>query len=728
MADISILARLLNGATRNVDLTNNTPVVLSIKIGGGTNTELTKAILDKLVALQNGSDVDATYHTHDGRYYTETELSSTADGASGASKIGVDQTPAFSNFSGANVQAALESIDSALGTVADEKLKVSANDTTAGYLNGKLVAGTGISLTENNDASNETLTVASTITQYTDEMAQDAVGGILTDSASIDFTYDDVGNQISAAVIPGGVDHGALAGLGDDAHTIYVKADGTRAFSGNQSMGGNKITGLGAPTAASDAATKGYVDSALEGLKPKEAVRAATTANITLSGAQTIDGVSIVAGNRVLVKDQTLTENNGIYVAAAGAWSRATDFDSLSPIDEINKAYVAVQEGTTNAGKLYVQYGTVTTLDTDPINFTFFNSISGLIGGDGVTVSGSNISVDHDGEGLTFVATQLALELDGSSLSKGVSGVKVAAGGITGTELNASVAGAGLSGGGGSALAVNLEASNPSLQISSDELGVKFDPAGALSKGASGTKANVDNSTIEIATNALQVKAAGITGSHLNTSVAGDGLSGGGGSALAVNVDNSSIEIATDALQVKAAGITGSHLNTSVAGDGLTGGGGSALAVGANADGSIIVNANDVQVGFAPAVKATSEIAGEAFSATTLYAVRYGQDAETAGRIYKADKDASSVDNFYVIGLVKTSGALIAADTVPAITKVGLLTATTHGFTVGKPVFLDASGALTSTAPSLTNNAVVRVGMVKDANTIDVQIQVIGVN
>lgn len=204
-----------------------------------------------------------------------------------------------------------------------------------------------------------------------------------------------------------------------------IKKNGSVAFTADQSMGGFKLTSLAAPTAGSDAANKSYVDNALEGLKPKMAVRLATTGNITLSAPQTIDGVSAIAGDRVLVKDQTLPENNGIYVVAAGAWTRSTDFDSLSPIDEINKAYVPVQEGTANAGKLYVQSGTVTTLGTDPITFIFFNSVSGLIGGDGITVSGSNISVDHDGEGLTFVATQLALELDGATLSKSASGLKL---------------------------------------------------------------------------------------------------------------------------------------------------------------------------------------------------------------------------------------------------------------------------------------------------------------
>lgn len=210
-------------------------------------------------------------------------------------------------------------------------------------------------------------------------------------------------------------------------------------MSGNIAMGGNSVTGLASPSASSDAATKGYVDSVAEGLKPKQAVKLATTANITLSGEQTIDGV-LTSASRVLVKNQSAPEDNGIYVSAAGAWARSSDFDSLSPIDEINGAMVPVQEGTANAGKIFVQTGAVATLGTDPVNFVFFNSSSALVGGDGITISGSNVSVDHDGEGLTFVANQLALELDGSTLSKTSSGLKVAALGITNSEISGSAA------------------------------------------------------------------------------------------------------------------------------------------------------------------------------------------------------------------------------------------------------------------------------------------------
>ena len=121
----------------------------------------------------------------------------------------------------------------------DEKVKVSATDTTAGYLQGKLVAGTGISLTQQNAGGNETFSVSTTVTQYTDELAQDAVGGILTDTASIDFTYNDAGNQITAAVLPAGVDHNSLNNFVANKHidhsTVSISA-------GTGLSGGGDIT------------------------------------------------------------------------------------------------------------------------------------------------------------------------------------------------------------------------------------------------------------------------------------------------------------------------------------------------------------------------------------------------------------------------------------------------------------------------------------------------------
>lgn len=236
---------------------------------------------------------------------------------------------------------------------------------------------------------------------------------------------------------------GVTSAIQDQLDDKLDLAGGT--MSGDIAMAGNKVTGLGAPTLSGDAATKGYVDSVAEGLKPKAAVRVATTAPGTLASdfenGDTVDGVVLATGDRLLLKDQADATQNGIYVVqASGAPVRAADFDSLSPIDEINGAMVAVQEGTANAGKVFVQAGEVTTIGVDDIEFVFFNSNASLVGGDGITVSGSNISVDHDGEGLTFVANQLALELDGSTLAKTSAGLAVAAGGITDNEVDAAAA------------------------------------------------------------------------------------------------------------------------------------------------------------------------------------------------------------------------------------------------------------------------------------------------
>lgn len=144
-----------------------------------------------------------------------------------------------------------------------------------------------------------------------------------------------------------------------------------------------------------DVLTLKDLNQELEGLKPKAAVRAATTASITLDGLQTVDDVVLSAGDRVLVKDQSAASENGIYdVVDGAAWVRSSDMDELAPVDEVNGAYTFVQEGTSNAGKGFVQTGSVSDIGVDDLVFIFFNSSSNLVGGDGIDYSGSTISVD----------------------------------------------------------------------------------------------------------------------------------------------------------------------------------------------------------------------------------------------------------------------------------------------------------------------------------------------
>ncbi len=158
-------------------------------------------------------------------------------------------------------------------------------------------------------------------------------------------------------------------------------------------FGGFKITNLADPTSDQDAATKYYVDSVAQGLDVKASVKAATTANITLSGAQTIDGVSIVAGDRVLVKNQTASQNNGIYVAASGAWARSSDADTWA---ELVSAYTFVEEGATYADTGWVcTVNAGGTLGTTPITWSQFSGAGTYVAGTGLTLSGNTFSITN---------------------------------------------------------------------------------------------------------------------------------------------------------------------------------------------------------------------------------------------------------------------------------------------------------------------------------------------
>ena len=158
--------------------------------------------------------------------------------------------------------------------------------------------------------------------------------------------------------------------------TTPAAAQFTTASQQNQPVGNNDLT------------TKLYVDSLALGISWKQPVVAATlSSNITLSGAQTIDGVSVVAGDRVLVKNQTNTAQNGIYVAAAGAWSRSPDADNW---DELVSALVFIESGTQAGSAWYCPVQPGGTLGTTAITWNNFSVGGVYFAGTGLTLTGGD--------------------------------------------------------------------------------------------------------------------------------------------------------------------------------------------------------------------------------------------------------------------------------------------------------------------------------------------------
>ena len=271
---------------------------------------------------------------------------------------------------------------------------------------------------------------------------------------------------------------------------------------------------------------KAYVDQVANGLDVKASVRVATTADLSATynnsngtltananGAIAIDGVTLSADDRVLVKDQTTQTQNGFYkvtttggASAAFVLTRTPDANEASEIT--GGAFTFVEEGTANADNGFVAtHNGTPTLGTDNITFDQFSGAGQISAGSGLTKTGNTLDVNVDDS---------SIEISGDTL-------QVKALGITNAMLAGSIA--------------NTKLSNSTITMAGDtgsqaiDLGDTFTLTG---------------------------------GSGITTSVSGDSVS------AAVNVDNSSIEISGDSLQIKALGVTNAMLAGSIANAKLT--------------------------------------------------------------------------------------------------------------------------------------------------------------
>lgn len=253
-----------------------------------------------------------------------------------------------------------------------------------------------------------------------------------------------------------------------------------------------------APVNATDLVNKAYVDASKHGMDWKDSVVAATTANITLSGTQTIDGIALSADKRVLVKNQTAPAENGLYLVNAGAWVRTPDADNSGGSEVTTGLCCLVEQGTVNGGRGYLLSTTGTiVLGTTALTFIQFTAAGAYTSGNGIAISGQVISVNLAsnsgltlgsgalavnstiaGNGLTWTAGVLSVNtIDLADNGGDVSGILGTMNGGTGSQIDAGLVGNG-----------DLLIGNAGTQV--------FDKA-ALTEGT-GIYASVGAGTLEI--------------------------------------------------------------------------------------------------------------------------------------------------------------------------------------------------------------------------------------
>lgn len=376
------------------------------------------------------------------------EVQQNSEALSRAVKYPVNQSPSDSTTSAflssieASQAAAASSQTAAAGsaTAASSSATAAASSATASAASATSAANSATSIqgeTSTPTAGGTTvLTSASTYTQILTGTQTQAVNlpdattlaaarpfRFCNRSTGVVSIYAHDGTTLLKALQPGNdwittcTSNATANGTWDAPHLTVLKDGDT--MQGALNMGGFALTGLAAPSGSSDAATKAYVDATAQGLSPKQAVRAGTTAALpactyangssgvgaTLTGnangaLSAIDGVTLVANDRVLVMSQATATQNGIYsVTQVGDAShpfiltRSLDFDSPATIAEGD--YFFVSEGTTNTNSGWVlsPTGAAVTVGTTSLTFTQFSGAGEILAGTGLTKTGNTLSL-----------------------------------------------------------------------------------------------------------------------------------------------------------------------------------------------------------------------------------------------------------------------------------------------------------------------------------------------
>ena len=286
---------------------------------------------------------------------------------------------------------------------------------------------------------NEDVAVTATATEL--NLIDGSVAGTIVNSKAVVYgsagevnatTLQIAGTSLTATATELNYVDGVTSAIQTQLDNKLALAGGT--MSGAIAMGTSKITGLGDPTSAQDAATKNYVDTTVQGIDWKASVKAATTANVTLASdlenGDILDGVTLATGDRVLVKDQSTGSENGIYVVkVSGAPDRSTDADAGAEVTA-NFA-VFVEQGTVNSdsGFTLTNNGTVT-VGTTALVFTQFTGLGQIVAGTGLDKTGNTLDIDSTVATLTGTQTFTNKTLTSPKINEDVALT------ATATELN----------------------------------------------------------------------------------------------------------------------------------------------------------------------------------------------------------------------------------------------------------------------------------------------------
>ena len=373
----------------------NEAVVIYVAALSKTNDSIPESVITN-AKVATGAAIDAT--KIGGGAVSNLEFSY-LDGVTSAIQTQIDSKQATITGSATTIDTESLTASRAVISNSSSKIAVSATtDTELGY-----VSGVTSAIQNQIDSKQATITGGATTITSSDLTASRALASnssgkvAVTSVTSTELGY--VSGVTSAIQTQIGTKLTASNNLSDVSSTSTARTNlglGTIATqnANNVALTGGTITGLGDPSSSSEAATKNYVDNLVTGLRTRVIARAASTANVAiatgLENGDVLDGVTLATGNRVLLKNQTTTSQNGLYtVVASGTASRDTEFDIIS---EIAGQLILISEGTTNADTMYLcTTDTSATLGSSAITYTqVFPSAGGTVTSVAVADSGSS--------------------------------------------------------------------------------------------------------------------------------------------------------------------------------------------------------------------------------------------------------------------------------------------------------------------------------------------------